>query len=365
MPTLANSKIPPPKNWDEFEDITLSSLKIKWDSPNLTKHGRQGQPQAGVDIYGGDNLGRLVGVQCKKTDLELSVLTIKAEIVKAETFTPPITAFYIATSAPTDVTLQREIRLLSEERLTQGKFPIGIFFWDDLARELVKNRAEFKKHYPEFRLADESHSALGGARKLSLLDIAYLGLNLKDYMALIFGELGIFSGEDPYQFESLTRAIEGSALVVFDAETSSQIIRMTRELTGLAIKLATKTAETGSDWEKPNAIATTIEGVISSAQYSLTGKELAAFTVGRLLGHWMAIDIDDKSLSTKTQEDILNGIRALSIDGVVPPEVTRVFEEYRSPDANSFRSYHHQVYSAVRQMLIYQEIGSEMGKEKE
>ena len=67
MPTLSNMQDPPPKDWSEFESITLSSLKIKWKSPNLTKHGRQGQAQAGVDIYGEDDLGRFVGVQCKLT----------------------------------------------------------------------------------------------------------------------------------------------------------------------------------------------------------------------------------------------------------------------------------------------------------
>lgn len=61
MPTLSSMFIPVPTSWKEFEKITLSSLKIKWNSPNLTLHGRQGQLQNGVDIYGDDYLGRFVG----------------------------------------------------------------------------------------------------------------------------------------------------------------------------------------------------------------------------------------------------------------------------------------------------------------
>lgn len=59
MPTIANSRLPKPSGWDEFEDICLSSFKLRWGSPNLARHGRQGQEQNGVDIYGQDNLQRL------------------------------------------------------------------------------------------------------------------------------------------------------------------------------------------------------------------------------------------------------------------------------------------------------------------
>jgi len=362
MPTLSSIKLPPPKSWDEFEEITLTCLKIKWDSPNLTRHGRQGQSQAGVDIYGEDNLGRFVGVQCKKTDLELNTRIVKCEVAKAEQFVPPITTYYLATSLQSDVNLQKEIRLLSDEHIKQGKLPIGIFFWDDLIRELVKNKAEFSRHYPDFKLTDESYTGLGGARKLSLLDISYFGLNLKFYMALLFGDIGKISGEDPYQFASLTRAIDGCALIVLDAQKSTELISLTSELTHLSIALASGTAKLRVNWEKPNSIATTIEGIISSAQYSLTGKDLAAFTSGRLLGHWHRLDIDAKLLSEKVQEDLIRAIKALSIDGTILPEISEAFREYRSPDASLLYDYSHTVYAAVRRMLIEQEIGNEIYK---
>lgn len=73
MPTLSSMKIPPPKNWDEFECICQSALKIKWGSPNLQRNGRQGRPQAGVDIYGEDDLGRFVGVKSKNVGAELKI----------------------------------------------------------------------------------------------------------------------------------------------------------------------------------------------------------------------------------------------------------------------------------------------------
>src|SRR2546426_4522656 len=100
VPTLARMRIPPPRDWGEFENIALSALRIRWDSPNLQKHGRSGQPQNGVDLYGDDDLGRHAGVQCKLGPV--AVNEIEAEIAKAETFAPPLDAFFIATTAAID-----------------------------------------------------------------------------------------------------------------------------------------------------------------------------------------------------------------------------------------------------------------------
>jgi hypothetical protein len=106
MPTLPSMNIPTPRYWEEFEDICLSSFKLRWTSPNLTKHGRQGQAQHGVDIYGEDRLGVLVGIQFKKYEDELTEKTVEKEIEKAEKFTPGIKALYFATTAPADTKIQ-------------------------------------------------------------------------------------------------------------------------------------------------------------------------------------------------------------------------------------------------------------------
>lgn len=52
MPTISSSKVPSPKSWDEFEEITLSAAKLRWNSTDFYRHGRQGQKQDGVDIWG-------------------------------------------------------------------------------------------------------------------------------------------------------------------------------------------------------------------------------------------------------------------------------------------------------------------------
>ncbi len=67
MPTLATIHLPKPKDWNEFEEICLDVAKLRWSTPNWVRHGRQGQKQNGVDIYGYDELERLIGIQCKNT----------------------------------------------------------------------------------------------------------------------------------------------------------------------------------------------------------------------------------------------------------------------------------------------------------
>ncbi|WP_395664429.1 hypothetical protein [Methylocella sp.] len=52
MPTLTGLVLPPPGSWDEFEESALSAAKLRWNSTDLYRHGRQGQRQDGVDIFG-------------------------------------------------------------------------------------------------------------------------------------------------------------------------------------------------------------------------------------------------------------------------------------------------------------------------
>ena len=47
--------MPAPKSWDEFEDISLSAAKLRWNSTDFFRHGRLGQKQDGVDIWGHDD----------------------------------------------------------------------------------------------------------------------------------------------------------------------------------------------------------------------------------------------------------------------------------------------------------------------
>lgn len=157
MPTFSSMKIPPPKSWQEFEDIVLSALRLRWNSTDLTKNGRQGQKQDGVDIYGHDDMGRLVGIQGKNTTSGITFKVVESEIEKASSFEPTLRCLFVATSAPTDANLQKEVRLLSERRVNEDRFPVGILFWDDIMQDLTTDEQVFNKHYPQLSVKKTTH----------------------------------------------------------------------------------------------------------------------------------------------------------------------------------------------------------------
>jgi len=151
MPTYASSKLPPPKSWDEFEDIVCDVAKIRWKNPSVTRYGRSGQRQNGVDVVGEpSHLDGFSGIQCKNSD-EISIKVIEEEIAKAEKFDPQLSEYIIASTSKRDVTLQSAVMRLSLERKKAKKFPVQAWFWEDLELEIAGNAELVEKHYPQFR----------------------------------------------------------------------------------------------------------------------------------------------------------------------------------------------------------------------
>jgi len=165
MSTIASSNVPPPRSWDEFEDITLSAAKLRWGSTNFFRNGRQGQKQNGVDIWGGDDDNKHIGIQCKNTVDSLSLDIVRKEITNAEAFPSRLDHLYIATTAKRDSNLQREVRQVSRTRKSSGLFRVDILFWEDICSDLAIEEDIFFKHYPQFR-AREDTSAKDHDKKL-------------------------------------------------------------------------------------------------------------------------------------------------------------------------------------------------------
>ncbi|MBP6860772.1 MAG: hypothetical protein KBC57_00260 [Neisseriaceae bacterium] len=151
MPTLSSSNIPTPKNWDEFEDITLSALQVRWSNSELFRNGRQGQRQDGVDIYGNNSSGSFVGVQCKNTTKGITEQIVMDEIKNAESFTPLISELVIATTADRDANLQKKVRNVSDDRQSQNLFTVSLLFWDDICQNLAEDEDKFFMHYPQLK----------------------------------------------------------------------------------------------------------------------------------------------------------------------------------------------------------------------
>jgi GTP cyclohydrolase II len=154
MPTPPTSDLPKPKSWDEFEDIVWEIYKRKWQDSGAQRYGRSGQAQNGIDIYGRKNgSGAYIGVQCKRyEDNKLSQKVIKNEVAKAESFTPPISEYIIATTVSRDKKVQDFVRLFNEGRNAGEQFLVHVVFWEDICSDLAdpNNHDLLKKYYSKW-----------------------------------------------------------------------------------------------------------------------------------------------------------------------------------------------------------------------
>lgn len=155
MPNLNRFQIPPPRSWDEFEDLCLDLWSRLWADNNAQKNGRKGQTQLGVDVFGDDSLKAIpVGVQCKGKDnyahTQVTQKEFDAEIVKAESFKPTIKHFILATTAPQDEAIQEHARITSQKRKSKGKFTVAVVSWEWILSKLGDYPELVDKYYSEF-----------------------------------------------------------------------------------------------------------------------------------------------------------------------------------------------------------------------
>lgn len=155
MPLVSETQLPPPTNWQAFESLCHQLWQDIWMDPCAKKHGRNGQNDHGVDVYGNPNQGsECIGIQCKGKDKfindRITEKSILEEIAKAEQFKPMLTRYIFATTAARDSKTQEIVRLISKERKNRGAFSVDIFFWEDIREEVGKRLNVCRAIYPEF-----------------------------------------------------------------------------------------------------------------------------------------------------------------------------------------------------------------------
>lgn len=141
--------IPPPKDWQTFEALCKDLWSEILDDRNIQLHGRGGQTQHGVDIFGKNKEGRNYGIQCKQKShsQNLTIEEVDAEIKKAESFSPKLDVYILATTAPKDQKIETHVREISERNSTNGKFLVYVYGWGDVEFELNNYSRIFLKYY--------------------------------------------------------------------------------------------------------------------------------------------------------------------------------------------------------------------------
>jgi hypothetical protein len=148
-------QIPPPKYWQQFEDLCLSIFRNVWGNPTAQKNGRSGQQQHGTDVWGAARYdgGAIHGVQCKGKDVGLGASVteseLRAEVEKAKQFTPALSHWILATTAPKDAAMEQTAREITEAHKTSGLFTVQVLGWEDLQSLIAKYPDVIQEYYPE------------------------------------------------------------------------------------------------------------------------------------------------------------------------------------------------------------------------
>lgn len=153
--------IRPPENWQDFETLCKKLFGEVWGCQyTIKKNGRQGQSQAGVDVYGkpkGQN--DYWGIQCKGKDnylnTQLTKKEIDEEIKNALGFEPKLKAFIFATTAHKDVEIEKYIRIKDKESIDAGNFEIVIYSWPDLVDLIEENKETFNWYINQIQFKDQ------------------------------------------------------------------------------------------------------------------------------------------------------------------------------------------------------------------
>ena len=205
MSGAPRKELPPPKGDDDFEDLARALFSAVWKDPGVKLHGRPGQGQHGVDVYGEDRAGGtgLNGVQCKQhgsatavTDKAL-LKELREDVEKAKGFKPPLQRFIFATTARRSALLDQEARDLT----AQNKFEVQVLGWEDI-EDLLRRHDDVLAWYLDERSKDPTLRLdlgrlpiagpllIGRETELARLDAAWEdpGLHILTFVA--FGGMG-------------------------------------------------------------------------------------------------------------------------------------------------------------------------------
>lgn len=212
MSELVDFEFPPPRSWEQFEELCADLFEALWSDPGLVRHGRAGQVQYGVDIIATRGDVYPVGLQCKKKAQwpakKLTVGEIEHEVNEAEKFSPPLRELYILSTAASDQRLQQHVRTFNDARKRQGKFPVIVLFWTEIVRRVARFDQVARKHFP-IRGGEQSFSPLLATWYTSNGQLELAGMNWH----LAVAELG----EDFYEWPKghvIIRQRETDAMIV-------------------------------------------------------------------------------------------------------------------------------------------------------
>lgn len=142
---------PPPKTWQQFEELCADTYATDWADPTLQRYGRGGQSQHGVDIVARHGNRWPVGLQCRRKSqwpvTSLTVDEVNEAVKDARKFKPPLRSFYILTTAPDDAKVQEHARKITAQHQRKGLFDVNVVGWFEIVRRSTLYSAVADKHF--------------------------------------------------------------------------------------------------------------------------------------------------------------------------------------------------------------------------
>ncbi|GAA5655000.1 hypothetical protein Brsp06_01360 [Brucella sp. NBRC 13694] len=313
MPSVSSFDVPLPRNWQEFESIVRDAQAQRWKSSTLQKNGRSGQRQKGVDIWGPDEIGRPVGIQCKRIKGPLNFKDVLAEVEKADKFQGQLVTLFIATTAEHDAKLQQQVRILSDKRVAQGHFSVSLLYWDEIIAGLMLNPDVFNAHYPQITLNTRKPDR-DLERLIAALELGYYGADLWASIELILGEFGWIAQVDPDSILATIRILERRTAQLLPPTDADQIATMLAEVHDGCVLAKEKTP----DWPAIEAKAKRFSSRIQAATSLLPLAESNVLELSLMLGRiYHYIDDLPSSETIQTVREKVSGVLpAASADAI-------------------------------------------------
>lgn len=154
MSEFTATQIPKPANEQDFEAANEILWRCLLQTESVQLHGRRGQKQDGVDLFGirAADPCRIVGVQAKlKSDGSfLDEKEVEAEVEKALKFKPLLSEYYIVTTSPDDARLNQLALDLSVSASAGRLIPlqVRVYGWETMQREIRRHPEALKAFDP-------------------------------------------------------------------------------------------------------------------------------------------------------------------------------------------------------------------------
>ncbi len=123
---------PQPSNEDEFEEFCLRFYRKHLQREGLSRYGKRGERQDGIDIFDQLNMTPVVAIQCKHHEptKQLTATEIQDEVKKAKGSVIKLNRYIIVTSARRSRRAHDTVVALNADG--QVKFQVEVHFWEDI-----------------------------------------------------------------------------------------------------------------------------------------------------------------------------------------------------------------------------------------